>query len=249
MAAKDNLQLQLFDPKTVTSAEVPELGYVTQGTKQYAQQQGMKWSPPNPQLQVDSERGYAQYLAYRDAMKKPEDPSIRSSYEAMREHVNKQYDFMTSPVEKGGLGIKHQVTTEDPYPSVKELHEDLGKRTIKTLSTKTTGGHAFFTDEENDKFRAVHDVFGHLTVNRGFSRHGEEAAFRSHIQMFPKEAHAALTSETRGQNSYLNFSPERDFPDQSNKLIKLPSWTEQSGRLRQRRSVRKGQAPEQLQLF
>ena len=102
------------------------------------------------------------------------------------------------------------------------------------MATESTGGHHFFTNEENDKFRAVHDTFGHAAIGRGFSRHGEEAAFLSHRQMFPPEAHAALTSETRGQNSFLNYGPTGDFPDQSpgTKLIGLPSWASATGKLK-----------------
>jgi hypothetical protein len=71
------------------------------------------------------------------------------------------------------------------------------------LSTKTTGGHPFFSDDENDMFRAVHDVFGHAGTGRGFDRHGEEAAYQSHASMYSPLARMALATETRGQNAAL----------------------------------------------
>jgi hypothetical protein len=160
----------------------------------------------------------------------------------MRQHVNSQYEHMTAPKEAGGMGINVEVTQHDPYSlgwaggqdsdARVAMDKDLRENNrVQVMSTEATGGHAYFSNEENDKFRAVHDVFGHHAIGRGFSRHGEEAAWESHRQMFPPEAHEALTSETRGQNSYLNYSGGKGFPDQSEKLIGLPDWANTPGKL------------------
>jgi hypothetical protein len=55
----------------------------------------------------------------------------------------------------------------------------------------------------NDRFRAVHDIFGHLATGRGFARHGESGAQYHHTQMFPQEAQEALNSELRARNAGL----------------------------------------------
>jgi hypothetical protein len=228
------MQKQLFDPDKLTSQQFDPLDYISSGAQRYAQQRGLTWSPPSPTQQVDHQRGHATYLAYRDAMKSASPSSSKEAedtYGAMRSHVKDQYEFMTTPEASGGLGIQHSVTQSDPYKSPTDLADDLKQRRIKTFSSSSTGGHSYFTDDENDMFRAVHDVFGHAGVGRGFSRHGEEAAYRSHKQMFPKEALPALTSETRGQNMYLNYSPENDFPDQSSGLVTLPDWASDLGPL------------------
>lgn len=226
------MQPRLFDPDKITSQQFEPLAYIGEGAKNYAQQRGLTWQSPSPTQQVDHQRGHATYLAYRDAMKSPP-PKEESekSYAAMRDHTVDQYQYMTSPAEQGGMGIRHQVIDADPYKDPTELSKDLEQRQIKTFATKSTGGHSFFSDEENDMFRAVHDVFGHAGIGRGFSRHGEEAAYRSHKQMFPSEALPALTSETRGQNMYLNYSPEQDFPDQTQDLVTLPEWASEEGPL------------------
>src|SRR6476659_2128677 len=57
----------------------------------------------------------------------------------------------------------------------------------------------------NDKFRAVHDYFGHCAAGYGFGPRGEENAWNAHSQMFSPDARRAMTTETRGQNSYVNF--------------------------------------------
>ncbi len=48
----------------------------------------------------------------------------------------------------------------------------------------TEGEHPLMTAAENDLFRAVHDLFGHGAAGRTFDRHGEEAAYRSHAEMY-----------------------------------------------------------------
>jgi hypothetical protein len=57
----------------------------------------------------------------------------------------------------------------------------------------------------NDLFRAVHDAFGHGMEGAGFREHGEENAWQAHARLFTGSAVGAITSETRGQNSWLNF--------------------------------------------
>ncbi len=59
----------------------------------------------------------------------------------------------------------------------------------------------------NDMFRAVHDYFGHAVHGTTFGPHGEERAWAAHSALFSPLAHAALSSETRGQNSFVNYSP------------------------------------------
>ncbi len=57
----------------------------------------------------------------------------------------------------------------------------------------------------NDKFRAIHDLFGHAAEGYSFGPQGEENAWMKHSQMFSLGAQKALTTETRGQNSWVNF--------------------------------------------
>jgi hypothetical protein len=191
-------------------------------------------------VQVDPARGFATQRAYKEAQAVPTEASgIRKSYAAMRQETHKQYKFMTGPKKSGGMGLRHEVTDEDPYPTPQAMAEDVKQGRIKTFSTKATGGHEYFSDRDNDKFRAVHDVFGHAAIGRGFSRHGEEAAYLSHRQMYSPQAQQAVASETRGQNSYLNYgatrdNPESSFPNQGpgSKLIGLPKFAQETGKVK-----------------
>lgn len=212
-----------------TSRQFEPVGFVAEGAARFAAEHGRTYSQRGlDTMQVNPRRGHAQSVAYHEAQAAPaERPGIRDAYTHMRSEVGEQYDFMTRPPERGGLGIKVDTTDSDPYPSPQAMAADVAQnRHISVFSTKQTGGHEFFTDEENDHFRAVHDVFGHAGVGRGFTRNGEEAAYISHAQMFSPEARRALASETRGQNSYLNFGPEHEFPNQGpgSKLVGLPDF-------------------------
>ena len=58
----------------------------------------------------------------------------------------------------------------------------------------------------NEMFRAIHDYYGHAIHNNPFGAKGEEIAWDSHHKMFSPLARLAMTAETRGQNSFVNYS-------------------------------------------
>jgi GNAT superfamily N-acetyltransferase len=146
-----------------------------------------------------------------DAMKhNPNDPKVKASYDALAKDVRAQWDYATKE-----MGIKFEPWTKEgqPYANSKEMVNDV-----------RNNGHLYFfqggdfpaghptqkVDPEtgfstNDMFRAVHDLFGHAAQGFEFGPKGEENAWNVHRQMFSKEAIPALTSETRGQNSWVNF--------------------------------------------
>lgn len=135
-------------------------------------------------------------------------------FEAFRDETSEQYKYLTEV-----LGVKVEVTSEDPYANAEELFADLrDNNRIKVLSAESTGEVPMFSSEQIEKFRAVHDAFGHAAIGRGFDRHGEEAAFRAHAQMYSDDAALALESVTRGQNASLIFNGK--FPVQ--KIAILP---------------------------
>ena len=137
------------------------------------------------------------------------DPSATKHFDALQDDVLKQHDFMTNR-----LGIKTQITDHDPYNDVHEmLHDVNNNHRLQVLGTHITGGHPYIPDDVNDKFRAVHDLFGHAATGRSFDRHGEQAAYLAHSQMFSPQALPAMATETKGQNSGLvyggGFQPQK----------------------------------------
>lgn len=90
----------------------------------------------------------------------------------------------------------------------------------------------------NDIFRIVHDYFGHIAEGVGFRADGEENAWRQHYAMFSPKARAALATETRGQNSWVNFGPYAESNKTASgadtqyapqKIGLLPDWAVNGG--------------------
>jgi hypothetical protein len=199
------------------------------GAKRFTEAQGREYQPPesfagvraDPDvvnqigLSVGKQQGGPDHLS----------PQLHASYKAFHGDIEAQYEHLTKPESEGGMGINVEVTPHDPYSSPMEMRDDVRQnKRLKVLATETTGAGSIMPADINDKFRAIHDAFGHLSIGRGFSRHGEEAAAQHHAQMFRPESHAALFSETRAQNAALIRSG--DFPEQ--KGYELPEWAKKS---------------------
>lgn len=144
------------------------------------------------------------------------DNAAEASYDQFALEIEEQYAFLTET-----MGLRAEVIAVDPYRNVKELVRDVDTNNrLRVMATATTGPHPYLTDEQNDKFRMVHDFFGHIATGRDFDRHGEEAAYLHHAAMFSDLARPAMASETRGQNASLIVNG--DFPPQ--KVVLLPGW-------------------------
>jgi len=202
------------------------VSFLRGGALRYAARRGMTYSSQGlSDIQSDPQFQHKVGGLYEAAQVVPSH-RVRRAYTAMRDETNEQFDYLTRPRHQGGLGVSVEFSDEDPYPHHHALQEDILKnRRLRVLKSSATGGHPFFTDEENDKFRAVHDAFGHAAIGRSFSRHGEEAAYHSHVQMYSPEARPAMAAETRGQNSaFIYRRSGESFPEQ--KTVILPEWTQ-----------------------
>lgn len=163
---------------------------------------------------------------YEAARDESDSPEVQEAYRHFARETHQQFRFLTRPVHRGGAGIRVEVMGEDPYDSHAALVKDVKEnRRLRVLSTRSTGSHPLLSDRENNEFRAVHDYFGHVATGRDFSRHGEEAAWQSHSQMYSPQARGAMTAETRGQNSALIYGRSGGFPEQ--KSLDMPSWAQQ----------------------
>lgn len=171
-------------------------------------------------LDVENSQKIAELYAQMES--KPTDPEVMEAYNAMISETEAQYDFITSK----GYSVELYKGEGEPYASSKELVNDLiNNRHIYIFSTKEGFGSTELNEEENpllrstdftdvkgepllinDLFRAVHDIFGHAKIGNGFGAVGEENAWLSHSMMYTPLARRAMTSETRGQNSFVNFS-------------------------------------------
>lgn len=207
-------------------------------------------APPTDYSPVTERAGKKVAAAYAIMEHAPHDPEVVEAYSALKRETLDQYRMLQE------FGYEFDFyPSVDPYPnSPREAIFDLTAN-HKMYVYPTDEG--FGTDEEfdpgdnpllelvpgemwsgrpvtyNDVFRAVHDVFGHGKEGVGFRARGEDNAYRQHLSMFSPTAAKAMASETRGQNSWLNYGPNGEqnrnaaigdtiFADQ--KVGILPAW-------------------------
>ena len=130
---------------------------------------------------------------------------LEGAYGALGNEVGQQFDRLP-------LQMRYH-NGEGEYPSSTAMARDvLGNGRLSVFS----GGdpHEFLSKidpatglSQNEMFRAVHDALGHVVPGSMFGPKGEEVAYAAHSQTLSPLAQLALLSETRGQNSFVNFSP------------------------------------------
>ena len=135
------------------------------------------------------------------------DDLVHKSYGALRAEVNHQFDTL---VKKGVSFDFHQGTAN--YANSKEMLDDaLNKNHMYVFRGGEEHPHLNEFDPHyglntNEKFRAVHDYFGHGITGSTFGRKGEELAYGAHKETLSPLAQIAAGAETRGQNSFVNYS-------------------------------------------
>jgi hypothetical protein len=140
--------------------------------------------------------------------------ATRMAYRSFANQVERQFRE---------LPVLVRFQEDDPYESAGQMFADVRRGVLKVFGTTVDQFHPLMTPHENNMFRAVHDFHGHYMTGRGFDRHGEEAAWVRHSQMFTGLARDAMTTETRGQSSaFIWINGGREFPEQ--KAVLLPSW-------------------------
>lgn len=208
------------------------------------------YTPPTKYHPIDPEHSQAIAKAYEEMKHTPSDPATKASYDALIDETAKQYDA----IKKTGLKIEPvPAGSPDPYAANPRLAAvdvaennhlwffptesgfgTVNKITDNPMLRKTgekIGDHEMLA---NDMFRVVHDYFGHLKQGHGFRAAGEDNAWRTHAQMYSDLARPAMTTETRGQNSWVNYGPHGEknrtasgadtiYADQ--KVGLMPEWT------------------------
>jgi hypothetical protein len=187
--------------------------------------------------------------AFHEMKHDPNEPETKAAYKALTDETMDQFQH----IKKTGLKISPiEPGMQNPYKmGSRDLAEDVRKNNHIWYypteqgfgpSQKMSGEHPLLqpTNEKagnrqllaNDVFRIVHDYFGHAKEGHSFGPQGEENAWRDHMDMYSPPAQRALTSETRGQNSWVNFGPysahNKNNPHQTKyaeqKVGLLPTW-------------------------
>lgn len=179
----------------------------------------------NHEVRVAVDVEYARKIAAAyDELKEDNsaDPAVAAAYNALKEEVLNQWNFIVK--EAGVTFTPWEGKSTQPYQGSAEMMADLKDNNHLYFFT---GGepHAFLDEMAptgftyNEMFRAVHDYFGHAAAGLSFSANGEENAWLQHSQMFSDLAQRALTTETRGQNSWVNYGKQNFNTDGDYKNI------------------------------
>lgn len=224
--------------------------------KDLTEKKGFVYSPQLKYAEVDPERAKKIADAYTKMENNPNSPKVKKAYDAMIEETMQQYEALR----KNGYSFSFMPESGDIYGNPRNAINDivLNKR-LSVFPTEQGFGSLVEASQANplliktgekwngqdvtanDVFRAVHDVFGHGKYGVGFRAGGEENAFQAHARMYSPEALPAVTSETRGQNSWVNFGPYGEFNRRASPLETIyaeqktgimPAWTYIEGLLR-----------------
>lgn len=191
-------------------------------TKQHGRHHDNEFSPFNE----DFARKVAE--AFERMEHNPNDPKVKRAYDALIDETLAQYHAARDT----GIDFKFIRPGEaDPYAASPSLgYADIvNKGKLHVFPTeagfgssdrdvrdnpllKKVGRIGDLNDATvNDAFRIVHDLYGHYGPGNPFFRApGEERAFVKHAPMYGPEARKAAATETRGQNSWVNYGPFGD---------------------------------------
>jgi len=212
------------------SGPIPE---IVQAAVNYAAQNDIPFGRQARYVEVDENLGTRISQAYAEMEDAPNDPKVREAYQSLIQQTEAQFQAL----EDAGYRFYFYDETNDPYDGnpFNAMRELRANKTMAVFQTTPEGygpeGTTFMVEANpllkdsgrrwsfgsmdgptrpvlfNDLFRAVHDTFGHGLEGAGFRARGEENAWQAHRKLYTGPAVGALTTETRGQNSYLNFGP------------------------------------------
>jgi hypothetical protein len=126
---------------------------------------------------------------------------VANEFKKIKHVTNKLFDM---------IPYKIEFTEDDPYESAKEMREKVKEENIIKIYT-VFDGHPFLNEEENSKFRAVHDVFAHLVCGCPFTFVGEYTAYLEQRNYYPKSTWNVLFSEIPAQTCAYYYTGSFDF--------------------------------------
>lgn len=243
----------------------PNLVRVAEG---YAKSIGLNLRRQSEYVDVDPDRAARIAAAYDAMPHAPQDPKVKEAYQNLIRQTLAQYSALANDGYRFWFTDLSRADNEEylssPWNAMRDIRANKRMGVFPTLEGFGSGATELNVEDNpmledtglrwpvgspdseqkapvlaNDLFRAVHDAFGHGLEGSGFRARGEENAWQAHVRLFNGSAVGAITSETRGQNSWLNYGPYGDanrsakvedtvFADQKTGL--MPSWTWEEGR-------------------
>ncbi|KAL8790860.1 MAG: hypothetical protein Q9195_006185 [Heterodermia aff. obscurata] len=227
---------------------------IRRASETYCRLAGIPSRPIRVYAKLDKARSTKIAQLYEEVKPTPTEPTTQAAYRALCVETLAQWEVIKAT----GLRVEYEQPQQPAYPNPRKAILDLlhNNHLFVTPTRSAFGDTPFEQDPHNplltetseiisgrralvnDIFRVVHDYFGHAKEGLGFRAEGEENAWRGHAVMYSPLARRAMTTELRGQNSWINFGPhgvnnrkagmgETKFADQ--KLALLPEWCSLEG--------------------
>jgi hypothetical protein len=184
-------------------------------------------------VKLNPDKSFKIGYEYEQMPHNPNHPLVKKAYEQfIKETIEQMHEL-----QRQGYSAELNYTSENPYANSQEVIASIRDRkhlkvfstdagfgtnddgTPKTITDADIKGNPLLAMSEfkdsngnpmrvNDVFRFVHDFFGHSERGNSFGPLGEENAWDVHSRMYSQLARRAMTTETRGQNSWVNFLNE-----------------------------------------
>jgi hypothetical protein len=157
-----------------------------------------------PVLRVDEPAAREVAAWYAHHPNEPDDPLVRAAYAQLEEQTDA---LLAGCLRYGGRGTVRVVSTAlaEPYDDDRELVDAV--RTTNVLEVPRVPrdrAHPVLDSSPlgpYDRFRALHDLVGHVHQGFGFDRDGEFSAWIAQDRCYRGLARAALATELHGQHS------------------------------------------------
>lgn len=139
----------------------------------------------------------------------PANPNVRASYDTFKRETWAMYQGLVED------GWTFNFVAQDASPNSAAVFEKAKQKVVDVFTgVDMPGDHPLMELAPNGQvfntiFRAVHEVYGHIANGNSFGPRGEDIAWWSHGQMYSPQAIGAMSTETIGQNSWVNFGPHR----------------------------------------
>ena len=222
---------RLFNEPNPETAEI---------SKQFKKENGIDTPEGENITEIDQDNSKKIADAYEEMKDSPDDPIVQKAYQELADQTADQHQALID----AGYEVELWEGEGEPYKNAQEMINDVrNNKHMYIFSTESGYGDSPITDKQrsqnkmlqdsgfkdkngkrllyNDIFRFVHDKFGHNERGNGFGAIGEENAWDVHYRMYKSPlARRALTTETRGQNSWVNFGKHMRNPDGSIKTAK-----------------------------
>jgi hypothetical protein len=155
---------------------------------------------------LDPAQAFECASAFSEAQNSYRSPEVVAAYSALQMQSDRMFAALTNPDRKEAVRVVFTYV-ESPYAGAWELIDAVRRDRLLEVSAAASCAyrlHPLLGCEPGgpyDRFRAVHDLLGHVRAGLGFDRQGEYVAWRIQDRQYSGMARVALASELHAEHS------------------------------------------------